>query len=68
MNNWTLRQRILASFAVIIAIMSLMVVAAYSRLVTIESGEEDVRANSIPGVYYSSMIRGAWVDSYGTTR
>ncbi|WP_065759942.1 methyl-accepting chemotaxis protein [Pseudomonas defluvii] len=68
MNNWTLRQRILASFAVIIAIMSLMVVAAYSRLVTIESGEEDVRANSIPGVYYSSMIRGAWVDSYVTTQ
>lgn len=68
MNNWTLRQRILASFAVIIAIMSLMVVAAYSRLVTIESSEEDVRTNSIPGIYYSSMIRSAWVDSYVTTQ
>jgi len=66
-KNWTLRQRILASFAVIIAIMLLMVVAAYSRLLSIESSEETVRADSIPGVYYSSMIRSAWVDSYVLT-
>jgi len=63
-KNWTLRQRILASFAVIIAIMLLMVVASYSRLVSIESSEETVRNDSIPGVYYSSMVRSAWVDSY----
>lgn len=68
MKNWTLRQRILASFAVIIAIMLLMVVAAYSRLVTIEAGEEEVRSDSIPGVYFSSMIRSAWVDSYVLTQ
>ncbi|WP_313740906.1 methyl-accepting chemotaxis protein [Pseudomonas sp.] len=64
MKNWTMRQRILASFAVIIAIMLLMIVAAYSRLMAIESSEEAVGSDSIPGVYYSSMIRSAWVDSY----
>jgi len=63
-KNWTLRQRILASFAVIIAIMLLMIVAAYSRLAAIENSQEAVGADSIPGVYYSSMIRSAWVDSY----
>ena len=63
MKNWTLRQRILASFAVIIAIMLLMVVASYSRLLSIQTSEETVRADSIPGVYYSSMVRSAWVDS-----
>lgn len=68
MKNWTLRQRILASFAMIIAIMLLMVVAAYSRLMAIEASEETVRSDSIPGVYYSSMIRSAWVDSYVTTQ
>ena len=68
MNNWTLRQRILASFAVIIAIMLLMIVAAYSRLVTIETAEQAVGTDSIPGVYYSSMIRSAWVDSYVTSQ
>jgi len=67
-KNWTLRQRILASFAVIIAIMLLMIVAAYSRLVTIESAEEAVGTDSIPGLYYSSMIRSAWVDSYVTSQ
>jgi methyl-accepting chemotaxis protein WspA len=67
-KNWTLRHRILASFAVIIAIMLLMVVAAYSRLVAIESAEEAVGTDSIPGVYYSSMIRSAWVDSYVTSQ
>ncbi|MFJ2323802.1 MULTISPECIES: methyl-accepting chemotaxis protein [unclassified Pseudomonas] len=68
MKNWTLRQRILASFAVIIAIMLLMVVVSYSRLLKIESSESSVRDDAIPGVYYSSMIRGAWVDSYLQTQ
>ena len=68
MKNWTLRQRILASFAVIIAIMLLMIVAAYSRLMTIESSEQEVGTDSIPGVYYSSMIRSAWVDSFVTSQ
>ncbi|MFN3359477.1 MAG: MCP four helix bundle domain-containing protein, partial [Pseudomonas sp.] len=64
MKNWTLRQRILASFAVIIAIMLLMVVVSYSRLMKIESSQEAVRDDAVPGVYLSSMIRSAWVDSY----
>ena len=67
MKNWTLRQRILASFAVIIAIMLLMVVASYSRLLSIQTSEETVRTDSIPGVYYSSMVRSAWVDSFVLT-
>ncbi|AHL32430.1 chemotaxis protein [Pseudomonas brassicacearum] len=68
MKNWTLRQRILASFAVIIAIMLLMVLVSYSRLLKIEDSEERVRADAVPGVYYSSMIRGGWVDSYVLTQ
>jgi len=67
-KNWTLRQRILASFAVIIAIMLLMVVVSYSRLLKIQDSEERVRADAVPGVYYSSMIRGGWVDSYVLTQ
>ncbi|MGE8067868.1 methyl-accepting chemotaxis protein [Pseudomonas sp. NPDC089569] len=68
MKNWTLRQRILASFAVIIAIMLLMVVVSYSRLLKIEASENSVRDDALPGVYYSSMVRGAWVDSYLQTQ
>jgi len=68
LKNWTMRQRILASFALIIAIMLLMIVAAYSRLVAISASEEAVGSDAIPGVYYSSMIRSAWVDSYVTSQ
>jgi methyl-accepting chemotaxis protein WspA len=67
-KNWTLRQRILASFAVIIAIMLLMVVVSYSRLLKIEASEESVRDDALPGVYFSSMIRSAWVDSFLRTQ
>jgi len=63
-KNWTLRQRILASFAVIIAIIILMVVVAYSRLVTIETSAKSVAEDSMPGVYFSSYIRSSWVDSF----
>ncbi|MGE8353747.1 MAG: methyl-accepting chemotaxis protein [Pseudomonas protegens] len=68
MKNWTLRQRILASFAVIIAIMLLMVVVSYSRLLKIEAGEDRMRNDAVPGVYFSSMIRSAWVDTYLQTQ
>ncbi|QJI27551.1 methyl-accepting chemotaxis protein [Pseudomonas sp. ADAK18] len=68
MKNWTLRQRILASFAVIIAIMLLMVVVSYSRLLKIETSETSVRDDAVPGVFFSSMIRSAWVDSYLQTQ
>lgn len=67
MKNWTLRQRILASFAVIIAIMLLMVVVSYSRLLSIQSSEEQVRTNALPGLYYSTTIRNAWGISYVAT-
>ncbi|MGR3887934.1 methyl-accepting chemotaxis protein [Pseudomonas sp. 1152_12] len=68
MKNWTLRQRILASFAVIIAIMLLMVVVSYSRLLKIEVSETSVRDDAVPGLFFSSMIRSAWVDSYLQTQ
>jgi len=66
-KNWTLRQRILASFAVIIAIMLLMVVVSYSRLLSIQSSEEQVRTDALPGLYYSTTIRNAWGASYVVT-
>ncbi|WP_263260713.1 methyl-accepting chemotaxis protein [Pseudomonas entomophila] len=64
MKNWTLRHRILASFAVVVAIMLSMVLTAYTRLVMIEQEANSLRSDSIPGVYSSSMMRSAWSDSY----
>ncbi|WP_285422409.1 methyl-accepting chemotaxis protein [Pseudomonas sp. efr-133-TYG-103a] len=64
MKNWTLRQRILASFAVIIAIMLLMVVVSYTRLLSIQNSEEAVGEDALPGVYFSTLVRSAWGESY----
>ncbi|MDP1363331.1 hypothetical protein Q6303_29545, partial [Klebsiella variicola] len=33
-------------------------------MLKIENSEEAVRDDAVPGVYLSSMIRSAWVDSY----
>ena len=51
----------------IIAIMLLMVVVSYSRLLSIESSEEQVRTDALPGLYYSTTVRGAWSNGYLAT-
>ncbi|WP_152225139.1 methyl-accepting chemotaxis protein [Pseudomonas sp. SCB32] len=63
MKNWTLRQRILASFAVVIAIMLLMVVISYIRLLDVEASTERVSHDAMPGTYALTTVRSAWTDS-----
>ncbi|WP_259756682.1 methyl-accepting chemotaxis protein [Pseudomonas sp. GCEP-101] len=63
MKNWTLRQRILASFAVVIAIMLLMVVISYIRLLDIEKSTDRVSRDAMPGTYALTTVRSAWTDS-----
>ncbi|WP_088140992.1 methyl-accepting chemotaxis protein [Achromobacter xylosoxidans] len=60
MKNLTLRQRILASFLAILAIMALMVVMDYRRLLVIESEVELINNDAVPGIYYSTSIRASW--------
>ncbi|WP_371917685.1 methyl-accepting chemotaxis protein [Pseudomonas sp. FW306-02-H05-AA] len=48
--------------------MLLMVMVSFSSLLKIESSEETVQSDAVPGLYYSSMIRGAWVDTYVLTQ
>ncbi|MGH8353400.1 MAG: methyl-accepting chemotaxis protein [Pseudomonas sp.] len=59
MNNWTLRRRLLASFALIIVIMLVMVVMAYRDLLIIEEEERQLEADPLPGLYYSTLIGSA---------
>ncbi|MBD2838111.1 methyl-accepting chemotaxis protein [Pseudomonas sp. JM0905a] len=62
MKNWTVRLRIQASFAVIIAIMLLMAISSYLRMVTIEKSADQVLKDAVPGMYFISKIRTAWTD------
>ncbi|QVQ27764.1 methyl-accepting chemotaxis protein [Achromobacter deleyi] len=60
MKNLTLRQRILASFLVVLAIMALMVAVDYRRLLQIEAEVKMINTDAVPGIYYSTSIRAAW--------
>jgi methyl-accepting chemotaxis protein WspA len=64
MNNITIRQRILLSFAVIIAVMLLMGGIALQRLFHIQTEEDRLRKDSIPGMYLSSRMESAWYANY----
>jgi methyl-accepting chemotaxis protein WspA len=62
-KNWTLRQRILASFAVVIAIMLLMVVFSYVSLLAVEREARKVSSDAMPGTYALTTIRTTWTDT-----
>ncbi len=64
MKHWSIRHRILASFGLILALMALMAGIAYTRLNAIAQEAYSVEADSTPGLYYSTMLRGAWFESY----
>ena len=64
MKNFTLRQRIMTSFLVILAIMALMVVVDYRRLLHIEAEADLINRDAVPGIYYSTSVRAAWFGGF----
>lgn len=64
MNNITIRQRILFSFAVILVVMLLMGGFAMQRLSVIESKEDLLRRDSIPGLHLGGRMESIWDENY----
>jgi len=60
MMNLTVRNRIIVSFLLIIAILVLLAGASYARLVQIENEANGIRNESIPGLYYPSKAQELW--------
>lgn len=60
MMNLTVRNRIIVSFLLIIAILVLLAGASYSRLVQIEKEANGIRNGSIPGLYHPSKAQELW--------
>ncbi|OLU23654.1 methyl-accepting chemotaxis protein [Pseudomonas sp. PA15(2017)] len=67
MKNWTVRQRIQASFAVIIAIMLLMAAASFERLLKVEGGATRLLDDAMPGMFQITQVRSAWTDMFHQT-
>lgn len=68
MRNWTIRQRILVSFAVILALMVVMGGVAYTRLALIEQKATTIQQDAIPGLDYSAQLMTALVTGFSLTQ
>jgi methyl-accepting chemotaxis protein WspA len=61
-KNWTVRQRIIASFSVVVIILLLLSATAYYRLATVEQAAVNVRKSAAPGMQLAGQMRLAWAD------
>lgn len=64
----TVRNRIIASFTVLIAILLLLAGASYLRMSAIEDEAENMLTESVPGAYYVSKMQEAWAQHMLDTR
>jgi methyl-accepting chemotaxis protein WspA len=64
MKNYTIRARILMSFAVVLAVMLLMGGVAYTQLAQIEELASGVEARTAPSLYYGTQIMRASLADY----
>ncbi|MBB6187950.1 methyl-accepting chemotaxis protein [Rhodanobacter sp. MP7CTX1] len=58
--NITIRQRILLSFAVILAVMLVMGGVAIQRLLRIEADGAVLQGDALPGMYAADQLQSAW--------
>ncbi len=68
MKNWTIRQSIIGSFAVVLGLMIVMGAVAYTRLLKVEKEGESIQADTFPGMKYSSQLMIAWEENHALTQ
>ena len=61
-KNLTVRQRIIASFSVVVVILLLLSATAYYRLATVEQAAIKVSTSAAPGMQLVGLARLAWAD------
>ncbi len=64
MNYWTIRTRILASFAFILLVMALMGVVAHNRLSAIYREVGVMQKDALPGLRFSAALHATWSELY----
>ncbi|AMP05420.1 methyl-accepting chemotaxis protein [Collimonas pratensis] len=64
MKQWTIRQRMLVSFGVILLLMGFMAGISYLKLQAIEHETNSFQTDSMPGLELSTGIRSTWFQSY----
>ncbi|WP_438392976.1 methyl-accepting chemotaxis protein [Caballeronia sp. DA-9] len=64
----TIRNRILASFGLILALMLVMAVVSYALFRDIDRDAQSQEADFSPGVYLATTIRASWFENYTVTQ
>jgi methyl-accepting chemotaxis protein WspA len=65
-GRFTLGKRIMFSFGALFVLMLVMATISYTRLHEIEDEAFNLRRDSVPGLYYSTALRAAALESYTT--
>lgn len=63
MKNLTIRQRILGSFAAVLAVMSIMAALSFVSLVRTANEAVTIERNTMPGLFYSLRMRAGWFEA-----
>jgi methyl-accepting chemotaxis protein WspA len=66
-KTWTIRRRILTSFAVVLGLMVVMGLVALRDLQNIDERAADAREASVPGLYYSTQVMSELIINYSLT-
>jgi methyl-accepting chemotaxis protein WspA len=68
MKNLTIRRRIMASFAVVVALMVIMATLAYTRFVNVQSQATWIATDALPGLTYANQIVVERIANYSLTQ
>lgn len=68
MNNWTIRQRVLMSFALVLGLMAIMAGVSLQRLARISGLSESLEHDSLLGLQLSSQMMALLLTNYALTQ
>ncbi|NIF56440.1 methyl-accepting chemotaxis protein [Burkholderia sp. Ax-1724] len=68
MKQWTIRQRILCSFGIVLIVMLAMAIVTFGQLGGIDRDAKSQQQDSMPGLYYATAIRATWFENYSITQ
>ncbi len=66
-KDWTIRRRILTSFAVVLGLMVVMGLVALRDLDNIDQRSQNAATTSVPGLYYSTEVKSELIVNYSLT-
>jgi methyl-accepting chemotaxis protein WspA len=67
MKNWTIRRRLICTFAVILGLLVLMASSAFLNLARVQRNASNAEDHSIPGLHQSTRVLGNLMMGYALT-